>query len=267
MDMVDPHVHVDTLNYHALELMAVAGIKTIISMVSVPEVQENIPSDAIFQHCDRVMSFHAWRTSKYFLIDTYVCPGISMVGVPIDYKDGIDKLRFYLNQHHEKVVGIGEIGLHPESETCPDLSIQEEILRAQLEIARDFGKPVAIHIPPAEKPKWVKRYLTMVKELKLDPSKVVIDHADDTVTKMITVSGCNAAITVQPWRKVRAIDAAQAIQIGDIDRILVDSDCSLLDSDPLAVPKTALEMRKLGMAETDIKKVVWDNPRRVYHLP
>lgn len=267
MDMIDPHVHVDTLNYHALELMAVAGVKAIISMVSIPEVQENIPSDAIFQHCDRVMSFHAWRARKHFLIDTYVCPAISMVGVPIDYKEAIDKLSTYLSQRHDKVVGIGEIGLHPDSETCPDLNIQEEILRAQLEIARDFGKPVAIHTPPTEKPKWVKRYLTMVKELKMNQSEVVIDHADGTVTEMITRSGCNAAITVQPWRKVRAEDAAQAIQIGDIDRILVDSDCSLLDSDPLAVPKTALEMRKLGMTETDVKKVVWDNPRRVYHLP
>lgn len=54
MDMIDPCVHVDALNYNALEKMAVSGVKAIISVVSRPEVHENIPSDAIFQYCDRL---------------------------------------------------------------------------------------------------------------------------------------------------------------------------------------------------------------------
>lgn len=263
MDMIDCHVHVEALNQRDLELMAIAGIKAIVSHTSLPEVQENIPLQAIFDFGERMLGFHTWRVSKH-LIDTYVCSCVSMVGVPTDYREALERLPQFLSR--ERVVGIGEVGLEPSSWTCPDLAIQEEILRAQLVMARDSTKTVAIHTPPTEKPKWVERYLAMMKELKLDPGKVVIDHADATVVKMITDSGCNAAITVQPWRKVRAADAAKAIQDADLHRVLVDSDCSLLESDPLAVPRTALEMRKLGMTDGDIKTVVWDNPRRVYGL-
>jgi len=261
--MIDCHVHVEALNHRDLELMAVAGVKAIISHTALPDLHENIPSQAIFDFGHRLLGFHSWRASKH-LIETYICSCVSMVGVPIDYKEALERLPQFLSR--ERVVGIGEVGLEPNSSTCPDLTTQEEILRAQLVIARENAKTVDIHTPLTEKPKWVERYLAMIKELKLDPSKVVIDHADATVVKMITNSGCNAAITVQPWRKVRAVDAAKAIEEADLQRVLIDSDCTVLESDPLAVPRTALEMRKLGMSAGDIKTVMWDNPRRVYGL-
>jgi predicted metal-dependent TIM-barrel fold hydrolase len=271
MHMVDPHIHVDALNHHSLEMMATAGITDIISMVAIPEVnpedKKNVSSDAIFEHCDRVISYHSWRTYKYFLMKTHACVCISMVGIPVDYKEGMKKLREYLREKSTKIVGIGEIGLEPTSIICPDLRIQEEVFIDQLQIAKEFNKPISIHTPPSEKEKWVKRYISILGELKLDPGKVIIDHADPIVTNIITEAGYYAAISVQPWRKVRPEDAAIAIKNGNLHQIMVDSDCSLLESDPLAVPKTALEMRRLGMREVDIEQVLWDNPKRVYDLP
>lgn len=264
MDIIDCHLHAEALSEHSLALMAVGGVKAVISHTSLPEVSENIPSQAIFDFTDRILGFHSQRVSE-FLIDTYVCIGVCCLFVPTDYEKALEKLPSYLKDR--RVVGVGEICLDARSETCPDLAKQEEILRAQLSIARDCAKPVTIHTPPTEKRNWVERYLTIVQELKLNPNQVIIDHADDSVVKIITDSGCNAAVTVQPWRKLTPADAAKMMQAADLDRVLVDSDYNcILESDPLAVPKTAFEMGKLGMKESDIMKVVWENPRRLFKL-
>jgi hypothetical protein len=263
--MIDPHVHVEALNRSDLESMALAGINAVVAMVSLPEVHENIQSDSVFQYCDRVLHFHSWRARESG-IEVYLCPGISMVGIPIDYKEGLTMLRSYLKEKHERVVGIGEIGLEPSSATCPDLKIQEEVLSEQLEIAKELNKPIVLHTPPIDKSPWVQRYLAMLKEHEIDPQHVVIDHADGTVVKAITKASCYAAITVQPWRRVRPSDAAEAVNEGDPDRVYVDSDSSLNESDPLGVAKTALEMRRRGTRLDLIRKVVRENARHAFNI-
>ena len=190
-----------------------------------------------------------------------------MVGVPTDYEEGLLKMREYLKAHANEVFGIGEIGIEPTSMTCPDQKLQERIMRAQLDMALEFSKPVILHTPPREKDKWVAKYLPILEEHKVDLGKVIFDHCEPSVVNTITSQGCFAAMTVQPWRKVRPIDAAQAVKAGDPKRILIDSDCSLLESDPLSVPKAAFEMRRLGIAEADIRRVVWENPIQIYHFP
>ena len=267
MRLIDSHLHVDALNHHSLELMALSGVEALISMVAVPDAHKDIRAVSIFEFCDRVRTYHAWRTENFFRIKTYTCVGISMVGVPIDYEEGLALMRDYFTRHGDEIVGIGEIGLEPSSTTCPDLRTQERVLRAQLDIARDFSKPIIFHTPPTDKARWVAQYVGALKEHKVDLERVVFDHCEPSVVNMITGQGCFAALTLQPWRKVRPLDAAQAVKAGDPSRILVDSDCSLLDSDPLAVPKAAFEMRMLGLPEADIRKVVWENPIRLYNLP
>jgi hypothetical protein len=65
------------------------------------------------------------------------------------------------------------------------------------------------------------------------------------------------------------VEAAKVVEAEEnLDRLLIDSDCaSPLPSDPLSVPKAVLEMRKLGIKDADIKKVVLENPTRFYNLP
>ena len=263
MQLMDCHVHVEALNQRDLELMALAGIEAIVSHTSLPEAQSDFRSEAIFEFADRMLGYHAWRSEKYS-IRTHVCVCVSMVGVPLDYEVALARLPGYITSH--PIVGIGEVGLEPGSLTCPDLATQESILRAQLDIARSLNKPVAIHSPVADKAKWVGMYLGMVKEHGLNPAKVIIDHADAACIRTVTDAGCYAAITVQPHRKVRAADAAAMIKSADTEHVLVDSDCSVNEFDALAVPRTALEMRRLGMTDEDIERVLWHNPKKAYGI-
>jgi predicted metal-dependent TIM-barrel fold hydrolase len=228
MKLMDCHVHVEALNRRDLELMSLAGIEVIVSHTSLPEVEANIPSNAIFEFAERMLTYHNWRTQKY-AIKTYVCTCVSMMGVPVDYEAALARLSDFIRS--QPIVGIGEVRLEPASWTCPDLSIQEIILRAQLDLARDLHKPIAIHSPVADKARWVDRHLGMIKEHRLDPSMVIIDHADTTCISMVLDAGRYAAITVQPHRKARAADAAAMVKSAAANRELVDSDSSLNEFD------------------------------------
>jgi predicted metal-dependent TIM-barrel fold hydrolase len=102
----------------------------------------------------------------------------------------------------------------------------------------------------------------------VDKAKVTIDHANPSVVKFIWEMGFNAGITIQQWRNVTPLQAAEVLARGEnLDRLMLDSDSSPKLSDALAVPKTVHEALKLGAKESDIQKVVWDNPIRFYHLP
>ena len=265
MQRIDTHVHVDSLNWSHLEAMALAGITAVVTQVSGPNRGGvAVSPQTLFDLYERWIKYDSLRTSDFF-IDTYVAVGISMVCVPTHYERVIEALPQYLRQ--EKVVAIGEIGLEPNSQTCPDLLQQEEILRAQLKIAKKYKTPVVFHTPFNEKPKWIERYFGLIEEAGLEQGKVVIDHADSTVVRMITEAGFTAGVTVQPWRRLTPRDAAKMIKAVDLDQIILDSDSGIgAASDPLGVPKTVLEMRKIGFKHEDIRKVVYDNAKRVFNL-
>lgn len=265
MQLIDTHVHIDSLNWSHLEAMALAGITAVVTQVNGPNSGGvAVSPQTLFDLYERWIKYDSLRT-RGFLIDTYVAVGISMVCVPTDYERVIEALPHYLAQ--EKVIAIGEIGLEPRSQTCPDLVQQAEVLWAQLKIAKEYAMPVVFHTPFSEKPKWIERYFGLIEEVGLEPSKVVIDHADATVVRMITEAGFTAGVTIRPMRKLTPPDAARMMRTVELDQVILDSDAAIgFGTDPLGVPKTALEMRKLGFKHEDIKKVVYNNARRVFNL-
>ena len=265
MDIIDTHVHIDSLNWSHLEAMALAGITAVVTQVSGPNRGGvAVSPQTLFDLYERWIKFDSLRTSDFF-IDTYVAVGISMVCIPTHYEKVIEALPQYLRR--EKVVAIGEIGLEPNSQTCPDLVQQAEVLWAQLKIAKEYTMPVVFHTPFNEKPKWIERYFNLIEEAGLEPSKVVIDHADSTVVRMITEAGFTAGVTIRPLPKLTPPDAARMMRTVELDQVILDSDAAIgLGTDPLGVPKTVLEMRKLGFKHEDIRKIVYDNAKRIFNL-
>ena len=264
MKFIDSHIHIDSRPREELASMATAGIAAVVTMTYYPHLNLPISAQTILDFIERSVRFEVWR-GKQELIDVYLGIALNPVSIPPDSDRILEALPRYLGS--EKVVAIGEVGLEPGSQTCPDLARQTEILRAQLKLARESGKPIVFHTPHAEKPKWVEQYLDLISEARLEPSKVVIDHADGTVLKKITEAGCNAGISVQPWRGLTPQEAARIQKDANLAKVLVDSDCNItMASDALSVPKTALEMRRTGFSQDDIRKVVFENPARLFGL-
>ena len=263
MHLIDTHVQMDGLPLADLEAMAAAGITAVIADAA-GGPDKATSSQAAFHFFDRTLGGETNRAAEFF-IDVYVLVGINMNAVPSDYERILEALPSYLNR--DRVVGVGEVGLEPRSKTCPDLSKQEEILKAELRLAKEYNKAVVLHLPLTERTKWIEWYFKLIEEARLDPGKVVIIHADSATTKMITDLGCNASISVLPMRRITPEDGARIVADSDINRVLVESDTRLRDrSDPLGVPRTALQMRRLGFTEKDITQVFYDNPRQVFNL-
>jgi len=262
--MIDPHLHIDSRTREDLASMAASGIIAVISMTYYPHLHLSITSQTLLDYFERVIKFETWR-AKQELIDVYVGIALNPVSIPPDYDKVLEAIPKYIAE--DRVVAIGEIGLEPGSQTCPDPERQKEIVRAQLKIAKEHGKPVIFHTPHLDKESWVEQYLDLIAQEKMEPSKVVIDHADASVIKRISDFGCNVGITVQPWRGLRPQDAAEILKDCNLDSVLIDSDCNItLPSDSLSVPKTALEMKRIGFSEDDIKRVTFDNPARIFNL-
>ena len=264
MPMIDPHIHIDSRTREDLASMATAGITAVVTLTYYPHLNLPITSQTILDYFERAINFESWR-GKQELIDVHVGIAVNPVSVPPDYNEVLEVIPKYIAE--KRIVAIGEIGLEPGSQTCPDLACQKDIVMAQLKIAKESGLPVVFHTPHLDKESWVEQYLDLITQEKVEPSKVVIDHADASVTKKVFDFGCNVGITVQPWRGLGPKEAAMILKDCNLDSVLIDSDCnSTMPSDPLSVPKTALEMKRIGFSEDDIKQVVFENPARIFNL-
>lgn len=264
MQLIDFHVMMESLGLQDLEAMSACGIKALIADAA-GGMDYATSAQAAINYFEHTLAGEAKRASDYF-IDAYVIVGINMNAVPADYQKILDALPEYLKR--ERVVGIGEVGLEPKSGTCPDLTRQEEILKTELRIAREHNKPAVLHLPPTERNSWIERYIKLIDEVGLDRDKAIIVHSDSNTTKIITEAGCMAGLSVLPMRRMTPEDAAKIVAENDMNHILVSSDSRIRHrSDPLSVPRIAVQMRRLGLKEEEVKKVLYDNPKKVFNLP
>ncbi len=70
------------------------------------------------------------------------------VGIHPEYavKDSLEEMTEVIQQNHEKITGIGEIGLDPTYvEDNADARRQAQVFEALLDCAEKFGKPVSVH--------------------------------------------------------------------------------------------------------------------------
>jgi len=263
MQLIDSHVMMESLGLQDLEAMSACGVKAIIADAA-GGMDYATSAPAAINYFEHTLVGETKRASDYF-IDVYVIVGINMNAVPADYEKILDALPEYLKR--ERVVGVGEVGLEPKSGTCPDLGKQEEILKTELRIAKEHNKVAVMHLTSAERVSWIERYIKLIDEVGLDRGKAVIIHSDANTTKTITEAGCIAGLSVLPMRRMTPEDAAKIISENDMNHILVSSDSRIRHrSDPLSVPRIAVQMRRLGLSEEDVKKVLFDNPNKVFNL-
>lgn len=72
-------------------------------------------------------------------------------------------------------------------------------------------------------------------------------------------------LTVQPQK----MDKEEAISILDeygFDNFLLNSDMSNKPSDPLSVPKTVRELKRLGYKDSEVEKVAFKNAQKYFKI-
>lgn len=154
------------------------------------------------------------------------------------------------------VLGIGEIGLNKNSRN------ELRVLEMHLQLAADHGQLVLVHTPHLEdKLKGTRLILDTLKNLAaLSPERVIIDHVEEHTVRLVLERGFWAGMTLYPESKCTPARAVDIIEMYGTERLWLNSACDWGHSDPLAVPKAALEMRRRGYSDAWIDRLLYQNP-------
>lgn len=156
------------------------------------------------------------------------------------------------------VLGIGEIGLNRV--TRNELATFHD----HVELALEHGQLIHIHTPHLEDKYKGTRVMVeaLAADPRIDPGRVLIDHAEEHTIEMILDHGFWTGLTLYPRTKASPARAIDMIETHGPERLVVASACDWGPSDALAVPEFVLEARRRGHGEAAIRRVVLDNPQR-----
>jgi predicted metal-dependent TIM-barrel fold hydrolase len=154
------------------------------------------------------------------------------------------------------VLGIGEIGLNRNTRN------ELETFKDHVELAIEHNQLIHIHTPHLEdKYKGTRLIIDALEKYgKIDPLRVMIDHAEEHTIGMILESGFWTGITLYPQTKVSPQRALDLIEVYGPERICVASACDWGPSVPVAVPQFMMEMRRRRHSDELIHQVVYENP-------
>src|SRR6266567_5832787 len=154
------------------------------------------------------------------------------------------------------VLGIGEIGLNKNSRN------EMKVLELQVELAARHQQLILVHTPHLEdKFKGTRLILDVIKsDKRIEPGRVIIDHVEEHTVKLVLDTGMWAGMTLYPESKCTPARAIDLVERYGSERLWMNCACDWGVSDPLAVPKTALEMKRRGHRAEDIDELVFQNP-------
>jgi len=156
------------------------------------------------------------------------------------------------------VLGIGEIGLNKNTRN------EMTILEKHIALAAAHDQLILVHTPHLEdKLKGTKLIIDLLKaDSRIRPGRVIIDHVEEHTVSLVLDAGFWAGITLYPESKCTPARAIDIVENCGQEQVWLNCACDWGISDPLAVPKTALEMKKRGHSEKAIDNLIFKNPLR-----
>lgn len=155
------------------------------------------------------------------------------------------------------VLGIGEIGLNKNSRN--ELVVLEE----HIALAKSRNLLILVHTPHLEdKLKGTHLIMDAMRNQGVDPGRVLIDHVEEHTVRPVLDRGFWAGMTLYPDTKMTPQRAADVFEMHGTDRLWINSAGDWGVSDPLAVPKCRVEMRRRGHLQAQIQKVSFENPKQ-----
>ncbi len=252
MDIFDSHTHANTMQNSVLELMNVAGI-TEVAICSFIPLAKN--PETLKDHFEELCTFQKERIEKYG-IEAHVFVGIHPLCIPENWKKAIEFVEEFLAE--DMATGIGEVGLHFLNER------EEDVLLNQLELAREYSVPAIVHTPPTNRVSAVEKIVKIAEKAKVDFGSLVIDHTSIDTIGIVKENNAIAGVSIKP-----GIVTPEMIveNLDDFEDCLLNSDCAnVTDTDPLAVPKTVRYIMREGIEKKIVKRMCFDNAKKVYKV-
>ena len=253
MEYIDIHAHMVSRTTDDYRRMALTGC------VAVTEPAfwagfDRMSASVFADYFDRLTDFEPKRAATYGIDHyTWLC---------LNPKEGEDRdlarevlaiIPRFLDRPN--VLGIGEIGLNRVTRN------ELATFRDHVELALEHDQLIHIHTPHLEDKYKGTRVIveTLAADGRIDPSRVMIDHAEEHTAEIILAHGFWAGITLYPVTKVSPGRAVDMIELHGTDRLCVASACDWGESEPLAIPEFVLEMRRRRPPEHVARTIVYDN--------
>ena len=252
MRIFEPHAHMTSRTTDDYEAMAASGVKVLVE----PAFWLGQPRSSVGSFIDYFNSLLGWERFRaaQFGIRHHCTIGLNPKEANDDTlrREVLALLPRYLAK--DGVVAVGEIGYDAMTPA------EDEALRAQFDLAREFELPALVHTPHRDKAAGTHKTLELVEETGVAPDMVLIDHNNELTVKEVHASGCWAGFSIYPNTKMDEYRMVRILEDVGTDRIMINSACDWGVSDPLKVAKTVAAMREAGFDEDDVDKVVWRNP-------
>jgi hypothetical protein len=256
MKYIEPHAHMVSRTTDDYEQMALAGCAAVCEPAFWAGFDRSSPA-GFFDYFSQLTEYEPKRAAKFGLKHfCWLCINSKEAEDVKLAEEVIALVPQFIGR--KNVLGIGEIGLNKNSRN------EMRVLEMQVELAAKYGQMILVHTPHLEdKLKGTRLILDVLKnDRRIVPGRVIIDHVEEHTVEMVLDTGMWAGMTLYPETKCTPARAIDILETYGQERLWLNSACDWGISDPLAVPKTALEMKKRGHRAAAIEKVVFQNPKK-----
>lgn len=255
MKYIDPHIHMVSRTTDDYQRMAIAGCVAITEPAFWAGFDRS-SAQGFFDYFRQLTEYEPKRAAQFGIQHfTWLCINPKEADDPGFAREVISLIPEFLKC--ESVLGIGEIGLNKNTKN--ELIILEE----QIALAEAHNQMVLVHTPHLEdKLKGTRIIMDALAASKIDPGRILIDHVEEHTVAEVLDRGFWAGMTLYPDTKVTPQRAADIIETYGDERIWMNSAGDWGCSDPLAVPKARLEMKRRGHSDEVIDKVTFANPQQ-----
>jgi predicted metal-dependent TIM-barrel fold hydrolase len=255
MRYIEPHAHMVSRVTDDYERMALSGCEAVCE----PAFWAGFDRSAVegfFDYFSQLTEHEPKRAAKFGLKHfCWLCINSKEAKDVKLAEEVIALIPKFLNRPN--VLGIGEIGLNKNSRN------EMRVLEMQVELAAKHNQLILVHTPHLEdKLKGTKLILDVLKgDKRIKPERVIIDHVEEHTVQMVLDEGMWAGMTLYPETKCTPARAIDILELYGNERLWLNSACDWGVSDPLSVPKTALEMKRRGHVAAAVEKVIFQNPK------
>lgn len=253
---IEPHAHMVSRTTDDYESLAIAGCEVLCEPAFWAGYDRSSAA-GFFDYFRQLTDYEPKRAAKYGIKHyCWLCINPKEADDPVFAREVMAIIPQFLDR--PTVLGIGEIGLNKN--TRNELAIFEE----HVQLAMDRDLPILIHTPHLEdKLKGTRLTLELLASFsKLERGKVIIDHVEEHTIAQVLNAGYWAGMTLYPQSKCSLGRAVDMLEVYGPERLWMNSACDWGVSDPLAVPRCILEMRKRGHTAKSIEEIVYQNPKR-----
>jgi predicted metal-dependent TIM-barrel fold hydrolase len=252
----DPHVHMTSRTTDDYQRMAAHGVKAICE----PSFWLGQPRTHVGTYEDYFLSLLGWEAfrASQFGIKHFCTIGLNPkeANNPTLFSGVLELMPLYLKQ--KTVVAIGEIGLDDQTPA------EEKAMSLQIEMAIAHQLPILIHTPHRDKKRGTERCIAIVKESKINPELVLVDHNTEETVKNTLDHGYYAGHSLYPETKMDHKRMLEIIKSFGVERVIVNSAADWGISDPLMIPKLVALMKGDGISDAFIDQLVWKNPLKFF---